>query len=254
VKTARNNDKFLMRRVRSWTRSPQFYLQKAREAVFGVDTILFQKKRETYSIGSFEWLALTETLYGGLQLGGVTSKTDRGGDRMSPYYHGYGRCYAEFLKPFISANRTERLTLVEVGILNGSGLAIWCDLFPNARVIGFDVDPSNFQANRKSLEQAGAFQKNVPEVHSFDQLDSRKANDVLRDVLGENRVDIAIDDGCHSLESIEITFEAIRPFFAPRFVYFVEDNFDTYDYLAPRHREYRWTTRGEITVATNLRS
>ena len=229
-------------------------MQKARDAVFGVDTTLFQKKREAYSIGSFEWLALTELAYGGLQLGTVTSKTDRGGDRMSPYYHRYRRCHAEFLKPFISANRTEWLTLFEVGILNGRGLAIWCDLFRNARVVGFDIDLSNFQANRKWLEQAGAFQENMPEVHFFDRLDFRKANDVLRDVLGENRVDIAIEDGCHSLESIEITFEAIRPFFAPRFVYFVEDNFDTYDYLAPAHREYRRTTRGEITVATNLRS
>ena len=170
---------------------------------------------------------------------------------MSPHYHGYGRCYAKYLKPFITAPVSERLTLVEVGILNGNGLAIWCDLFPDARVVGLDIDLSNFQANRKNLEQMGAFQKNVPEVYYFDQLDLIKAGDVLRNILGEGRIAIAIDDGCHSIESIKITYEAIRPLLAKNFVYFIEDNYDTYDHLAHRHREYYWTTRGEITVSTN---
>jgi hypothetical protein len=254
VTTDRSNNKLLMRRIRSWIRSPGFYARKAKERVFGINATFLRGERESYPVGSYEWLALTEALYGGLQLSGVTSKKDRGGDRMSPYYHSYGRCYAEFLKPFISTPGAGRLTVTEVGILNGSGLAIWCDLFPNARVIGFDIDLSNFQANRKSIERAGAFQVNVPEVHTFDQLNSAKASDVLHDVLGEDRVNIGIDDGCHSIESIEITFEAIRPFLAAKFVYFIEDNFDAYDYLALRHRGYSWTTRGEIAVATNLQS
>jgi len=196
-----------------------------------------------------EWLALTEALYGGLQRGGVSSKRDQGGDRMSPCYHGYGRCYAEFLKPLISRAAEERLTLVEVGILNGSGLAIWCDLFPNARVLGFDIDLSNFQANRKNLESVGAFKNNSPEVYAFNQLDAVKAGEVLRKTLGDNRIDIAIDDGCHSRESVEITFRQIRPFLGRQCVYFIEDNFDTYDWLASRYRDYYWTTRGEIAVA-----
>ncbi|HEY2119960.1 MAG TPA: hypothetical protein VGH37_12295 [Candidatus Acidoferrum sp.] len=170
---------------------------------------------------------------------------------MSPYYHSYGRCYEEFLEPFVSATARSQLTLVEVGILNGSGLAIWCDLFPEARVLGFDIDLSNFQANRKNLENSGAFKTNAPEVYLFDQLNPIKAGEVLRDTLGENRIDIAIDDGCHSKEAIEITFQQIRPFLAKQFVYFIEDNFDTYDWLGARYREYYWTTRGEIAVATS---
>lgn len=241
--------KYTKRRVRSWIRSPRFYLHKAKERWFGIDAAFFQQKREAYPVGTMKWLALTEALYGGLQ-GGVSSKTQRGGDRMSPYYHGYGRCYEEFLKPFISATARSQLTLVELGILNGSGLAIWCDLFPEARVLGFDIDLSNFQANRKNLQNLGAFKTNAPEVYLFDQLNPIKAGEVLRDTLGENRIDIAIDDGCHSKEAIEITFQQIRPFLAKKFVYFIEDNFDTYDWLGTRYREYYWTTRGEIAVAT----
>ena len=241
-----------MQHFRSWMRSPRLYLRKARERAFGINAAFFKKSRESYPVGSMEWLALTEALYGGLQLGGVISETNtRGGDRMSPYHHGYGRCYAEFLKPFISATYPGRLTLVEVGILNGNGLAIWCDLFPDARVIGFDIDLSNFQANRTHLEKMGAFSKNSPEVYWFDQLDPFKAGEVLRNTLGENHIDIAIDDGCHSMESIEITFKQIRPFLARKFVYFIEDNFDTFDRFAHCHREYHWTTRGDIAIATS---
>ncbi|MGO8698101.1 MAG: hypothetical protein ACLQVY_10330 [Limisphaerales bacterium] len=189
-------ENFFVRRFRSWMRSPSFYLQKAAERFFDISNAkLFQQSRETLPPGSFEWLVLTETLYGGLQLGGVNSKTNRGGDRMSPHYHGYGRCYAAFLKPFISAARTRKLTLVEVGILNGNGLATWCDLFPNARIIGFDIDLSNFQANRGHLKEMGAFQKNAPELYVFDQLDAARAKGVMSAVLGDSRVDIAIDDG-----------------------------------------------------------
>ena len=49
---------------------------------------------------------------------------------------------------------------------------------------------------------------------------------------------------------MEITFNQIQPFLANKFVYFIEDNFDTYDWLAHYYREYYWTTCGEITVAT----
>jgi len=82
-------------------------------------------------------------------------------------------------------------------------------------------------------------------------LDPIKAGEVLRNTLGENRIDIAIDDSCHSRESVEITFEQIRPFLTKEFLYFIEDNFDTYDWLAHHYREYYWNTRGEIAIATS---
>jgi len=67
---------------------------------------------------------------------------------MSPFRHGYGKCYAEFLKPLLMNLENQHITLVEIGILNGSGLAIWCDLFPRARVIGFDIDLSPLSKTR----------------------------------------------------------------------------------------------------------
>jgi hypothetical protein len=239
---------FVLRRFNLARRAPVFYFKKIWKRFFGIDDAWLQKSRNDCHMGSWQWLALTEKIYGGFKVG-TASGLNRGGDRMSPFFHGYGEAYEKFLRPFL-ARREERLTLVEIGILNGSGLAIWCDLFPNARVIGLDIDLSNFKANRPSLEAAGAFSVNQPELHEFNQLDFGKATRILANILGHKKVDIAIDDGCHSIESIEITLRAMVPHMANDFVYFIEDNFDSYDELAHRYKKWRWSQRGEMTIAT----
>ena len=69
--------------------------------------------------------------------GGMT-----GGDRM--LHHGYAETYARHLVPFLEKRD---IVLAEIGVLKGTGLALWCDLFPNGRVIGFDIDFSHFEEN-----------------------------------------------------------------------------------------------------------
>ncbi len=239
-------NKHFYRRLHMWRRAPLFYGAKLRRAIFGVDRSWLVQDRDNFSPGSWQWLASTEQRYGGFKPA-VAEGQNIGGDRMSPFFHGYGQTYEEFLRPFM-AHRDRRLTLVEVGILNGSGLAIWCDLFPKARVIGLDINLANFEANRPTLEAAGAFTENKPELFQFDQLDEPGAKRVVNEVLGESKVDIAIDDGLHSMESIRITLNAMINHMADRFVYFIEDHFDTYDALASAYPQYRWSQRGEMTV------
>jgi len=67
-----------------------------------------------------------------------------GSDRMSGKYHDYSKCYAGWLNKW--RQRLEQspqdfnpLLVAEVGILKGSGLAIWSDLFGcDAQIHGFD--------------------------------------------------------------------------------------------------------------------
>jgi hypothetical protein len=242
-------NKFLFRRLKIISRSPFFFFNKVRAKFCGIESSWLQNSRDAFKIGSWQWLALSERLYGGFKCGTASGKCI-GGDRMSPFFHGYGKTYEKYLKHFI-LSRMDKFTLLEVGILNGTGLAIWCDLFPNARVIGLDLDLSNFEKNRSFLEGVGAFSMNKPELFEFNQLDLLRAQDVLKQVLGNTVVDIAIDDGCHSIESIEVTLAAMLPHLAKKFVYFIEDNFDTYDVLAHKHLKFKWQQRGEIVVFTN---
>jgi hypothetical protein len=181
--------------------------------------------------GSPEWLTKTEIRYGGMVSGirprRVSPLDDRtpeqmlnggmrGGDRM--LHHGYAGIYAKYLAPFLGR---KRLTIAEIGILNGTGLAIWCDLFPDARVIGFDIDLSHFAGNRAALVRRGALQRNQPEVYEFDQfVDNRE---LLAKILNGQTLDIVIDDGYHAPKAIIPTWHSVRPHLSRPFVYFIED-------------------------------
>jgi hypothetical protein len=46
----------------------------------------------------------------------------------------------------------------------------------------------------------------------------------------------------------KLRLNKIRRLLVKKFVYFIEDNFDTYDWLARYYRQYYWTTRGEIAM------
>jgi hypothetical protein len=182
--------------------------------------------------GSPEWLIKKEVFYGGLVTDvarqkvsplDTRSKTElafwgmSGGDRM--LHQGYASIYTRYLTPFLN---TGEGTLAEFGILKGTGLAIWCDLFPYARILGLDIDPTHFESNRAALMRRGAFKRNQPEIYEYDQL--LDGDQQLSIMLKGRTLDIVIDDGLHSVESILMTWRSVRPHLSPRFVYFIEDH------------------------------
>ena len=203
-----------------------------------------------------DWLIHREIIYGGIQKNVsvriasphdprsksvVYSEHMRGGDRM--LFHGYAKHYARLLKYF---DFDKRLVIAEFGILRGNGLAIWCDLFPNARILGFDIDMSHFEDNRKNLLDRGAFSVNSPEVYEYDQF--KNGQDLLRQILKGDSIDICIDDGCHVDEAILCTLESVVPHLNPRFLYFIEDNKSVYKKVKTLYPRYRASACGELTI------
>jgi 8-demethyl-8-alpha-L-rhamnosyltetracenomycin-C 2'-O-methyltransferase len=161
-------------------------------------------------------------------------------------HHGYGKTYARCLAPLLGESS---LTVAEFGILTGTGLAIWCDLFPGARVIGFDIDLSHFEENRATLLRRGAFRKNQPELHEYDQLiDNRER---LGEVLGGQTLDVVIDDGLHSAESIVTTWRSVAPHLSRRFVYFIEDYDGLLDQCSGEFSQFDCRAFGMLTVVSS---
>jgi len=78
-----------------------------------------------------------------------------GGDRM--FVHGYAKKYSDYLMPYVQ--RGSSVVLAEFGILKGTGIAIWCDLFENARILGLDIDLGHINRNMDNLKSIGAFKK-----------------------------------------------------------------------------------------------
>ena len=169
-----------------------------------------------------------------------------GGDRM--LHHGYASLYSSYLLPFIQ-QENRPLTICEFGILKGTGLAIWCDLFPKSRCIGFDIDLGHYKANIENLRSLGAFSANSPEVHDYDQF--VYSAEFIGNVLNGDKIDICIDDGCHSEKTILTTIESVLPHVNERFVYFVEDNKSIWEMIKSLYPQFVVNSHCELTVIKN---
>ena len=219
---------------------------------------MYMRKYSNSSIGQPDWFIHTELKYGGVSINvkrGKVSPNDRrslkkiktggmtGGDRM--LYHNYAKKYSQYLLPYIKKNN---LVLVEIGILKGVGLAIWCDLFSEERVIGFDIDLNHIKKNMDNLKSFGAFKHNIPELHEFDQLQDN--TDYVSRILMNDTIDICIDDGLHSDESILTTLKSIIPYLSKEFVYIIEDNYTIYKKIPSIFPECYIDNQGELTILT----
>ncbi len=220
-------------------------------------------KYERPLIGTAEWFEITEYKYGGtiknVPRNKVSEKDSRtknqllsggmtGGDRMSKVEHNYAPVYSKFLTPFL-ANKNKKIILLEVGILKGTGLAIWSELFPNGRIIGLDIDLSHIHKNMENIKSLGAFQNNNIELYEFDQFNDNREK--LDNILKGDKIDIIIDDGLHWNETIINTIKSVKPFLADIFMYFIEDNSKIYEVLINMYPEYIISCYDQITVMTN---
>ena len=230
------------------------------------DRILFPFRQQYYSPkypasspGTIAWLIGTEIKYGGMvnkvPRNKISPKDPRtkkqllhggmvGGDRMLLNF--YSKMYSEYLLPFV--NRGNPVTVAEFGILKGTGLAIWCDLFFNGRILGFDIDLEHITDNMDNLKGLGAFKKNQPEIYEYDQfLDNAE---FLGSILKDDKIDICIDDGFHSIESILTTMKSVMPHLAEKFVYFIEDNKYVHKEIKSTFPDLVIDNKGQFTVVT----
>lgn len=175
-----------------------------------------------------------------IKQGGMT-----GGDRM--LHHGYARYYSQYLQTFLNK---KHLNIIEFGILKGSGLAIWCDIFEKARIYGMDIDLNHIKKNMAALRQAGAFKSNSPILHVYDQYVNNLS--FLRKVLGNNKVDICIDDGPHTDMSILRTLNDVQHLLSKDSVYFIEDNPTVYKLIRKQFPKFHVRNYGNLTILTKL--
>jgi hypothetical protein len=186
-------------------------------------------------IGTEKWLVLKELEYGGYVINiprNIVSNKDprtkgqilwggmEGGDRMSKLHQGYAKIYAKYLRPFVQ--REKPVVLVEVGILRGTGIAIWSELFPSGRILGLDIDLNHIKQNMDNLKRKGAFRNNNLELYEFDQFQDNQ--NLLARILKNDKIDICIDDGVHYDVAILSLIKSVSSYLSEDFIYFIEDN------------------------------
>jgi len=134
-----------------------------------------------------------------------------GGDKAR--LNGYAPAYEELLEG------REPAVLVELGVFRGTSLAVWCDLFPDTRIIGLDIDPSRFQYDE--LVEREAFRWNQPDVLPWDAY--LPDTEALEKAAGAP-IDVFVDDGPHTKTAILRVANEVKPLMAAGGVYIVEDH------------------------------
>ena len=137
-----------------------------------------------------------------------THPTNRGADKFDKLGNNYGKAYAEILDGITPD------VLIELGVLTGVSLAVWCELYPDCQVIGLDVDLERMDWD--GLVSNGAFKLNRPSVFVWDAFDPQPLPTPVR-------VDVFIDDGPHRVEAIRRTAQFMKPLMNDGGRYVVED-------------------------------
>ena len=137
-------------------------------------------------------------------------RTDKWGiHRYTPHYQRH-----------LESLRDERFTLLEIGIggyarerQGGASLRMWKHFFPQAQIVGLDIEDKSFVDQRRIRTYQGS------------QVDEG----LLRRVVEEAEdLRVVIDDGSHRPEHIRETFRVLFPLLPAGGIYAIEDTQTSY--------------------------
>ena len=123
------------------------------------------------------------------------------------------------------------ITILEIGILNGSSLKTWEEYFPNANIIGLDIDPE-----KKKFETSRI------KIYIGSQGDEKILNEIKKDWPAG--FDIVVDDGSHLNELTIRTFDFLYPHIKPGGQYAIEDTCCTYGLDDPTDDDFVKSAKG----------
>jgi hypothetical protein len=128
--------------------------------------------------------------------------------------------YLNIYDSYFSNIKDDVKTILEIGVLGGASLKLWDKYFGNSKkIIGIDVNPEC-----KNLEN------NEITIIVKDQSDETLVDDVKKILyeIGENGLDIIIDDGSHVNSKTIKTFELLFPLLNSGGLYCIEDMYVSY--------------------------
>ena len=135
--------------------------------------------------------------------------TTNTGKKITKWKH-YFPIYEKHFEPI----RNKPIKILEIGILNGGSLEMWRYYFPEATIVGIDINPLC-----KEHEQEGI------NIRIGDQTDEK----FLQSLIDEfGTFDLIIDDGSHHVAHVNKTFQFLFPKLADEGIYFIEDTHAAY--------------------------
>ncbi len=137
---------------------------------------------------------------GELDLLGLKYHTDK-----NSTWHSYLDTYERFFSRF----KNDKFTLLEIGVSNGNSLLTWRDYFPNAEIVGIDIDTNSIRDYGERIKTFLGSQNDV---------------NFLKNLLKEiGKPSIIVDDGSHVMKDILISLEFLWPNLVDKGIYVIED-------------------------------
>ncbi|ACA17530.1 O-methyltransferase [Methylobacterium sp. 4-46] len=125
--------------------------------------------------------------------------------------------YLNFYEKRLAHLREESFTLFEIGVYQGASVRMWEEFFPNATIVGLDINPATQAA------EAGRIKMRIGDQSSVKFLFS-----VINE-FGPPR--IVIDDGSHRWDHQIQTLNILLPFVPAGGRYIVEDIHTSSDHM-----------------------
>lgn len=122
--------------------------------------------------------------------------------------HGYTTFYETLFAPL----RNKPLLMLEIGISGGGSLNMWYKYFPNATIIGLDINDESYLKNDRT------------HIYQLDQSNIKELKDFAEQCLAnEYEFDIIIDDGSHHMYDQQVTLSYLFPLLKSKGTYIIED-------------------------------
>jgi SAM-dependent methyltransferase len=135
--------------------------------------------------------------------------TTNKGKKITKWKH-YFPIYEKHFAPI----RNKSIKILEIGILNGGSLEMWRYYFPEATIVGIDINPLCKEHEQERIN-----------VRIGDQTDEK----FLQSLIDEfGTFDLIIDDGSHHVAHVNKTFQFLFPKLADDGIYFIEDTHAAY--------------------------